>query len=498
MTARNASYVLMLIAGMGILAYAMLRAANASFTHDESLTYLLYPHQSLGDILAHKEAYTNNHLLNTLGMKISERLFGTSEFVLRLPNLLALLIYMVYAALLVRPLPAWAGFALFVILITNADIVELFTLARGYGLSFGFMLMALFHLVAYVRTTKLWHAVLFHAACMLAVLSNFTLLDLYAAAMGLLVMAALLVWWLMPERRSVMWRSVAVHGVLLFLAVLGIWEPVRQVVTQNHFDFGGQQGFYRDTVRSVVFASFPGLFVDEGLLLLFQVMFTAFMVTGLVLIGLRVARKDRAFFGERTTFVVITGVLFLTCVVSTLQHVILGTDHLTARFAKFLLPLLALHIGLLAVAITAHRGRMVTMIVLLVLAGISMRSFIHNSSFHRSNEWQYDVETKDMMKELVADHARAPDRSASIRIGNTWLFEPTINFYRVIWHVDELLPAHRNGPEGNEDYLYVDSQFAEVDTARYVLVKAYDKAGARLYAHRARGDAKRPEPGVLP
>lgn len=495
MNTRAMARVLMLVTAMGILAYALLRAENASFTHDESLSYLLYPHQSLSDILAHKQAFTNNHMLNTLGMKYSERFFGTSELVLRLPNLLALVLYMVYAGFLLRVLPVWMGVALFVILITNSGLIELFTLARGYGLSFGFMLMAMFHLVACLRTARLLHAVLFHAACMLAVLSNFVLLDLYAAALGVLVLAGTLVWWMMPERRPLVWRNVRSQTVLMLLAVLGLWEPVRQVVTQNQFDFGGQQGFFRDTLRSVIFASFPGLYVDEPLLLFFQVVFTVIMLLALAFIGWKVAKRDRRFLEEHVAFVAITGVLCLTCLVATIQHVILGTDHLTARFAKFLLPLLALHIGLLAVALTAHRGRKVAILAFLLLAGVSFRSFIRNSSFHGSNEWQYDVETKDMMHMLAQHHEWSDPGHTRVSIGNTWVFEPTINFYRVIWHMNDLAPTDRNGPRWNEDYLYVDeSQFAQVDTTKYAMLEAFHFAGTRLYVRREGAEVSRSKP----
>ncbi len=488
--ARSMSGMLMFVIAFGVLVYAVLRASNASFTHDESLSYLSYPHQTLSDILAHKEAYTNNHLLNTLGMKYSERLFGTSELVLRLPNLLALVMYMFYTALLVRALPAWTGLAMFTILISNAQLLELFTLARGYGLSFGFMLMAIYHLVTYLRSARFRDAVLFHAACMLAVLSNFTLLDLYAAALGLLALAGCFIWWMMPEYRPVLWRNVRLQTVLLALAVFGLWEPVRQVVTQNHFDFGGQQGFYHDTMRSVIYAAFPGLYVDEILLLFFQVLFTALMVLALALIVRMVIKKNIHFFYEQKVFVVVTCLLVLTCTVAIVQHWIFGADHLEARFAKFLLPLLALHVGLLLLAVTRQRGSKVVTVAFLLLAGISLKSFMNNSGYYRSEEWQYDMETKDMMKELLADHGRTTSGSPSIRIGNTWVFEPTINFYRVIWHVDELAPAHRNGPEWNEDYLYLDgSQRAKADTMKYKILRVFDRAGVCLYTRRVDGEA---------
>ncbi len=77
-----------------ILFYVTYKASLTSFTHDESYTYLHYVHQPVKDIITYKDPFTNNHILNTLLMKVSEKAFGNSEIVLRLPNILSLVIYL--------------------------------------------------------------------------------------------------------------------------------------------------------------------------------------------------------------------------------------------------------------------------------------------------------------------------------------------------------------------------------------------------------------------
>ena len=90
----RASLILNLCLGALLFSYVFTKANMASFTHDESFTYLNYPHQSFIDIISFNDWYTNNHILNSLFIKYSEQLFGNSELALRLPNLLLLLVYM--------------------------------------------------------------------------------------------------------------------------------------------------------------------------------------------------------------------------------------------------------------------------------------------------------------------------------------------------------------------------------------------------------------------
>src|ERR1051326_42770 len=129
-------------AGVILFFYIAIKASISSFTHDESFTYLHYPHDTFMNIISYKNFYTNNHILNSLLMKYSELLFGSSEFALRLPNLLLFIVYMIYSYLLFRKTNQFLSVAIFILLCANSSLIDLFGLARGYGLSFGFMLMS--------------------------------------------------------------------------------------------------------------------------------------------------------------------------------------------------------------------------------------------------------------------------------------------------------------------------------------------------------------------
>src|SRR5690348_7610686 len=63
------------------------RAATQSLTHDEAFTYQLYLAGPASNLFRVFDA--NLHFLAVLAMRLSTRLFGFSEFAIRLPSLLA-------------------------------------------------------------------------------------------------------------------------------------------------------------------------------------------------------------------------------------------------------------------------------------------------------------------------------------------------------------------------------------------------------------------------
>jgi hypothetical protein len=73
--------------------YIMVRAALVPITYDEAATFFHYVHHGKflpGD--AHWDA--NNHILNSALTIVSNRFFGDGEFALRLPNVLAGLLFL--------------------------------------------------------------------------------------------------------------------------------------------------------------------------------------------------------------------------------------------------------------------------------------------------------------------------------------------------------------------------------------------------------------------
>src|SRR5688500_2481161 len=113
-------------AGLFFLALAGARAARVALTYDEAAAYRRYIATDVPSVfdtnllsIFNFEVATN-HLLNTALTKICYAVFGGGEIALRLPNLFAYAMFMVFsAAILHRITRPWIAFAGFLLLNLN-------------------------------------------------------------------------------------------------------------------------------------------------------------------------------------------------------------------------------------------------------------------------------------------------------------------------------------------------------------------------------------------
>ncbi|HQU61222.1 MAG TPA: hypothetical protein PLU64_18565, partial [Saprospiraceae bacterium] len=84
---RATSTVLFLLL-FALLAYTSYRAYALSLTHDESVSFLWFQHIDVLSCFFEKGCWptANNHLLNTWAWQQSVKIFGISEWAIRLPN----------------------------------------------------------------------------------------------------------------------------------------------------------------------------------------------------------------------------------------------------------------------------------------------------------------------------------------------------------------------------------------------------------------------------
>ncbi|MCX6578298.1 MAG: hypothetical protein NTV82_18155, partial [Candidatus Aminicenantes bacterium] len=177
--------LLVLGSSLFFLGYEVARAARSSFTCDEAGSYLDFISPNVLALFNFNSA--NNHFLNSLLAKISSALGGTSEFVLRLPNLLAYAAYLLFAFLILNRFVKTKIIVLcgYLLLSLNPYVLDYFSLCRGYGLSLGFLMASLFFFFSFLDRTagpgpsrhrRLRYSLI---AASLAVLSNFSLLNIY-------------------------------------------------------------------------------------------------------------------------------------------------------------------------------------------------------------------------------------------------------------------------------------------------------------------------------
>lgn len=125
--------------------YLSARAVYVPLTYDEASSFSRYVDADWPALFDFASA--TNHLLNSVLTKAAHAALGDRPWVLRLPNVLAGLGYLAFAAALAARLrfPA-IGLAGLIVLATNPYLLEHFALSRGYGLAMA-LLIASMHFI---------------------------------------------------------------------------------------------------------------------------------------------------------------------------------------------------------------------------------------------------------------------------------------------------------------------------------------------------------------
>jgi len=129
------------------------------------------------------------------------------------------------------------------------------------------------------------------------------------------------------------------------------------------------------------------------------------------------------------------GALLLTILLLMVAHYGVRLLYPELRTGLYLCPLFTL------VYLLALRDRKVWWgLPLWLLLGVYLLEW--NTSHYA--EWKFDAGTKRISELLRDRHPR--------RVGATWELEPTLNYYRVRYRMDDMEPVVRNSPDGEYDY----------------------------------------------
>ena len=442
-----------------LLAYTFYRAITLSFTHDESFSYTRYVLLSYYEILKFVHPTANNHLLNTLLMKLLSSLFGSSELVLRLPNLLGHCLFLGSSFFILKKYNSGILLvASFILLNFNSYFLDFFSLARGYGMAHGLLMLATYKLYLFMQMQKKSQLFWANFLAALAVFSNLVLLHFYVSILFISALLLLQQNWQKRQKFnfSEFFKSLPpVFFVALILAAL-IFEPVRKLVISSELYGRGTQGFWYDTVWLSLHAWFLGVnYFATQLKWAFAVVLLT--LAGSFVLAFIVLRKNK-FQLAKIPAALPFFLLILSAGSSVLQHGLFGSEFLTGRIALFLFPLYLLSLVFLLNSLKIKILQ--TKNLLFAFALIVALHFLKTANFTHAGDWKYDCSTKKMLHDLEKDVQKTkPQLPVSLSIN--WLFEPTINFYRQSRQLNWLQAVNREGLKPESDYSYLLAEDAD-------------------------------------
>jgi hypothetical protein len=464
-----AVYLMVLMAAL-LFVYSAIRSDRMSMTHDESGTYLHYHNVSLWECLASAKHWdsANNHLLNTFLMQQSVGIFGVKEWSIRLPNLLAHLLYLVSSIFILLAVSRkWylmlAGFAL---LNFNPYLLDFFSLARGYGLSIAFCLAAVWQMVRYAKSGVTASVVGAFALAALAVLSNFTAFNFFASLWAGFVVVR----WMQDDKnwkRTLGLQAIPAGFAMLLYFLLRI--PLKALQQKGEFDWGVER--LAETFSTLVSDSLYGATylstITEDVFLVIAVMATAACIT---FAALQYLRHQWQHFTK--VFWLTIALLLATIVVLLAQRFSLDSKYFVGRKSLIFIPLasMVLYCGMVWLH---ERLPVFTRWAAIGLFLFSTFHLLRTGSLDTYREWWYDRYTHDMLAYLQT----VSPAEGHIRLGVHWMFQPSSEYYRQLEpyrFFDPLVYSKTIQKDTTYDYYYLFKSDYDPDLqARYTVEKEY-------------------------
>lgn len=446
-----------------------LKAFTLPITHDEAWTVLSYTKHDVWDIMMYPDAWPNNHILNSILAKWSMSLFGAHDWSVRLPNVLFFGVFTWGVFRFLKSiftershwfLPAALLF------VVSPYFLDFFSLCRGYGISSALTMLSVSFFVTGFKNQKdkhIWWAVI---TAVFASYANFTVLVYWAAAS---CVAAL---YFLQFRTS--WKQCLLKWSVLLVAGIGylalIALPIYKMKSTDQFVYWPSNGFYKDTVFSVVNASLSdsGVFTRPDWISKLVVLL-ALMLGAIVGWMLYKGKFKRDSF--KNPLVVTGTVLFATVGINLLQTAILNDPNLNGRTALFLVPIFIAFVVASFPLLLSGKWRVWSQVgaVLTVLIVIQhLSTTIRMNSF---KEWRYDAHTFEVM-DLIQ-----PENGGEVTLATNWLFNNSFHFYTKYegypWL--KLVPYDSEiHPDSDADYYYVTIDQVEQMEVNYEVVKTFN------------------------
>jgi hypothetical protein len=454
---------------LSLFIYVIIRAWQVSFTHDECLSFNIV----LGDVNLGKTA--NNHFLNTWLMFVCYKMFGAQEFVLRLPNILAFIIYLFFSYRILNQskdiILLFIGISL---LLLNPYLLDFFSLARGYGLSLAFGLAALYYLLqsedknTYKQfVTNLALASLFS---LLAAYSNLVLINL-----NLSIMLVFFIAWCVLIKRNITKINLSskLLPLLIFIInavlLLPLINQLDTLKNNKELYFGGQKGFIADTLKTLIHNSLYFSNYNK----LFEVVIKWSVITLFAIVCIyQVYHKKYAALSK------ITIILTLMICASVIQHYAFDALYPIARTSLIFLPLFAVFVYLfirdmvLKSNLKLYKKSVCILSLIFICFPLGL-NFLKNLNLKHTLEWDYEANTKLAMQEIVKQHKISTLTNKNCTISNTWIYEPAINYYRKLYEMNYLQVANRSGVNNNTDFIYCTAEEKEHLTIKDMVILKY-------------------------
>lgn len=449
---------------------AIWKAWQNCITHDEAVSYQFYIEHSYFDLLSWKRPWTNNHILNTIFMKLSESLFGTTELAFRLHSIgaLALTTVALSAFLKRQPLVIYTGGL--IMILCHPYLFDFFSLARGYGMTIGFMMASLYCIKKYSETGNSKTLVLGFISAILSFYSNFVMLN-FIAIYVILANA------FSPLRSSteLNWKEKiwAINRPLIIVTAIMVpiaWEIFRRLAGYE-MDFVALQEFWWGTIDQCTKRNLEFFFESESVRTAFSSVLKIVVLINTLIIVLANFKNGKA--ESLRAMAIVTSSIWLFYFFSLAFNLILNSGYPEARMAQHLFVLLCLNFTLL-LAWLYERMMIPTVAIILSCVVFVSVNFKYGATTLGLADWGFNRFDKAVMETIQADLGeRSIDCHSCISIHTDHIFAPPLNFYKSQLRLNQIRNVTHQSPLAEANYAYVTFQDDSIDDENWEVLEVF-------------------------
>ena len=415
--------------GVVILFILIIKAIRMQVTCDEAYTVQTLAPQPVWDLISYKDSYTNNHIFNTLLVKGLFSLFGMNHSLARVPNIAAFILYFYFIYRFSKSYisEGWVSLMFIVVMICNPYLLDFFALARGYGLAIGLMMGSIYFAARYLLDGNSKSLPLSILMAILSVYAQFAMLHFYLG-LNLLLVVFQLIHYSSNKNIKPLLYGLGIQAAGLAVLISLIYLPITAILRDNQIAYYGTDGFWQDTLSSLIFNSVyaQGYFSGATLNIFKGLTLFLFLLVAFYFLWLFV--KKEIVNSENTYPSVFAALLFICTTLSViLQFHLLGNQYVQNRTALFFYPLLAMLMPIVAVWSFQYRKKLgVTVSVIFIV--FSLNHVKRGYSFSKCREWWYDAHTYEILDFLKAQYDKSDEKRA-IRFNMTWTFNPSFRYH---------------------------------------------------------------------
>ncbi len=448
-----------------LMSYMILRAYLVPIIFDEAATFFHFVH--VGDYWFFTSLPdANNHFLNTALTQISYKLFGSSKLALRLPNLLALPIYLFFLFKIGKRIDnGFIRWTWYLGLMFTHFFVEFFALSRGYGLSMAFLMGVFYHLMIFVDHLRWKNLMWLSVLLFLAEMSNLSILVLSIA----IVIYQIL---FLVYRKS-NGERVSRYVLILFIAQIVplVFSSYYMFYLNNlgSLYYGDNSGFWNLTVQSLI------LMVSGTNNITYSIVVGVYILILLLGAG-GMIRKDgfQVLAQEKFVFPVL---LILTVIGIVLLSEFFGINNPEDRVAMYFIPLFLGSVPMLMDMYNSSYRQLIFPAIAIPLLLLPYH-FIRNVNTEYVNGYKTEVLPESFLETVSEDEL------------STREFPPTIGGYRMrmfCWTYQNFqnggyhnIIDYQSYPESQSDFQIVDIDEHPVWLEKYDVIDEEDVLGRKL------------------